>query len=178
MNFLRTVRVFRKPGDVSKGIMCAGMRKIACSLGRSGPTVHKREGDGATPAYRIMRPISGFFRADRAHRPHSPLLFDAIGHDDGWCDDPTDANYNLPVKLPYARSHERMMREDELYNIGVVLDWNMPPQDRSRHRGSAIFLHLCRPGYQPTEGCVAVKERDMRWLLMRIDRKTRFVVMR
>ena len=31
-----------------------------------------------------------------------------------------------------------------------------------RGRGSAIFLHVASPGYRPTEGCVAMTDRDLR----------------
>lgn len=56
----------------------------------------------------------------------------------GWCEVPDDRNYNRPVRMPYAASHERMMRDDELYDACVVLDWNI--RWRCRWRGSAIFF--------------------------------------
>lgn len=83
--------------------------------------------------------------------------------DDGWCDDPDDPNYNRPVKLPYAGRHEIMWREDHIYDIVVVLAYNDEPVRKGR--GSAIFLHLARPGYTPTEGCVALSREHMEKLL-------------
>lgn len=71
-----------------------------------------------------------------------------------WCDEPRNANYNRLVKAPFALSHEEMMRKDGLYDVCLVLDWNITA--RSRNRGSAIFMHLIRPGYEPTAGCVAL----------------------
>ena len=83
-------------------------------------------------------------------------------------------NYNRPVRLPYAASHERLRRDDRLYDICVVLDWNV--RQRRRNLGSAIFLHLARPGYQPTEGCIAVSPATMRGILPLLRRGTVFRV--
>lgn len=178
MNFLRTLRVKRHPGDICKGIIAAENRIISCALGRTGPTIMKREGDGGTPAERVLRPISGFFRADRVQRPKSALSFDALTKKDGWCDAPDHASYNMPVDLPFGASHEVMMRNDRLYDIGLILDWNMPATGRKRFGGSAIFFHLCKQGYKPTEGCIAVNETDMRWLLQYMTADTRVIVSR
>ncbi len=127
----------------------------------------KREGDGATPIA-AMRIVSGWFRADRMTRPLTGLELEAIGPRDGWCDAPGNPNYNCPVRLPFPASHETMLRDDGLYDVCLVLDWNLPPFGRKRHGGSAIFLHLARPGFPPTEGCIAVAAGTMRWLLPRI----------
>ncbi|WP_035266711.1 L,D-transpeptidase [Ahrensia sp. 13_GOM-1096m] len=178
MNFLRTLRVQRQPGDPCKGIIVAQNRIISCALGRSGPSVFKREGDGATPAHRPLRPISGFFRGDRVQRPKSTLSFEALMPNDGWCDAPTHPNYNMPVDLPFGASHEKMMRDDKLYDIGIILDWNMPVTGRKRYGGSAIFFHLCKSGYKSTEGCIAVEEADMRWLLQYMTIDTTIIVCR
>ena len=126
-------------------------------------------------------------------RPHSGIALEAITSRDGWCDAPSDPNYNRPVRLPFAASHEKMQRDDRLYDVCLVLDWNLerdetkwkparrldprsgtkvPPHGRKRHGGSAIFLHIARPGFPPTEGCVAVDPETMRWLLPRIGPET------
>jgi hypothetical protein len=60
-----------------------------------------------------------------------------------WCDQPDDANYNRLVRAPFGRRHEEMKRKDGLYDICLVLDWNVTA--RARNRGSAIFFHLIRP---------------------------------
>src|SRR3546814_4717158 len=75
-----------------------------------------------------------------------------------WCDQPDHASYNRLVRAPFCRSHEEMMRKDGLYDICLVLDWNIT--SRRRHRGSAIFFHIAREGYRPTEGCVAISLAD------------------
>ena len=83
---------------------------------------------------------------------------------------PDDRNYNRPVTIPYAASHETMRRQDRLYDFCIVLDWNIRP--RRRGRGSAIFFHLARPGFTPTQGCVAVTLATMRRLLPHLSTDT------
>jgi L,D-peptidoglycan transpeptidase YkuD (ErfK/YbiS/YcfS/YnhG family) len=99
------------------------------------------------------------YRADRMPRPRTGLRIRPIRPGDGWCDEPADRNYNRPVKLPFPRGHEGLWRRDWLYDIVVVLGYNDRP--RSLGRGSAIFMHLARPGYKPTAGCIALSRGDM-----------------
>ncbi|GAB4354983.1 MAG: L,D-transpeptidase [Oricola sp.] len=155
------------PRDRRRGVLVAGNRAFACALGRGGMSARKREGDGATPAA-AMRVVSGWFRPDRVVRPRTALALRAITARDGWCDAPADANYNRPVRLPFAKSHETMLRDDRLYDVCLVLGWNLEPFGRKRNGGSAIFLHVAKPGLAPTEGCIAVAPETMRRLLPRI----------
>ncbi len=155
-----------RPGNPKQGLLIARNRVMRCALGRSGIVALKREGDGGTPLG-AMRVRSGYYRRGRTGL-RTTLPMKPITSDLGWCDLPADRNYNRPVRLPYGGSHEGMLRADHLYDVVLVLDWNMRP--RIRNRGSAIFLHLARPGYTPTEGCVAVSARDMAWLLPRLRR--------
>ena len=141
---------------------------------RGGISADKREGDGATPLA-TMRLVCGFFRRG-SFQARSSLPLKPIGPSLGWCEVPDDRNYNRPVKMPYRASHERMLREDGLYDACIVLDWNLRP--RRRGRGSAIFFHLARPGYTPTQGCVAVGRAVMARLLPRLSRATALKVTR
>lgn len=163
--------VHARPGRPTEGIIRTPAGPIACALGRSGIRHGKREGDGATPAA-PLRPVAVLYRPDRVRPPMTALPLAAIRETDGWCDDPRDRNYNRAVKLPYPASHERLFREDHLYDVVIVLDWNMDPSVPGR--GSAIFLHIARPGYAPTEGCLAVAPADMQRLLRMIDEETVF----
>ena len=135
-------------------------RVVRCALGPAGvvEAADKREGDGATPAgaWPMRR---GLYRPDRAPAPRTALPMSPIAPDDGWCDAPGDAAYNQPVVLPYPASAERMWREDGLYDLVVVLGYNDSPPVPGR--GSAIFMHIARPGYAPTEGCVALARADL-----------------
>lgn len=150
-------------------MIVAGTLCAACALGRAGAGRLKREGDGMTPSGRL-RPLAVLYRADRVCRPQTALPVGSIEPDMGWCDDPADRLYNRPVRLPYPGHHERLWRNDRLYDIVVVIDFNLTHP--KRNAGSAIFLHIARPALAPTEGCIAVTERTMRRLLTRVDRDT------
>ena len=129
-----------------------------CALGRGGVRLHKEEGDGATPAGRLpLRRI--LYRADRVPAPRTALPREPIGAQDGWCDDPGHADYNRQVRLPHPARHEELWRRDGLYDVVGVLGWNDAPVLRGR--GSAIFLHVARADYAPTEGCVALSRPDL-----------------
>ena len=137
---------------------------LRCALGKGGirhPT-EKQEGDGATPAARMaLRRV--LFRADWGAPPRCAVPVEPIAPDDGWCDDPAHRLYNRPVRLPFDASHEKLWREDHVYDVIGVLGWNDDPVERGR--GSVIFLHLAREDYRPTEGCVALSSRDLRQAL-------------
>ncbi len=148
---------------LSDGRFLLPQAETRCALGRSGviEAAAKREGDGFAPLgdWPIRRLL---YRPDRG-KPPTALEAQPIGPDDGWCDDPGDTAYNRPVCLPYPASAEVMWRDDGLYDLVVVLGHNDdPPVARM---GSAIFLHLAKPGYAPTEGCVALCRPDMETLL-------------
>lgn len=139
-----------------------GKRTVPCALGRSGPAVQKREGDGATPIGRFpLRRV--LYRADRVTLPDLSLPVSVIAPGDGWCDDPTSPDYNRQVQLPIAAGHEHLWRLDSLYDIIVVLGHNDDPPIAGA--GSAIFLHVASADYRPTEGCVAVARDDLTALL-------------
>ncbi len=169
------ITVRKHPGLATQGLMKVGRSVFPCALGRSGISAFKREGDGATPLA-SMRVLSGFFRVDRLKAGQSSIPMKAIRTDDGWCDAPAHACYNRPVSLPFAASHERMMREDRLYDAGLVLDWNIT--SRRRYKGSAIFFHIAREGFLPTEGCIAVAPAVMRRLLKVLRPGAEFRVIR
>ncbi|THD57932.1 L,D-transpeptidase family protein [Phenylobacterium sp.] len=139
-------------------------RGIRCALGRGGvtPAADKREGDGASPAgvWPIRRLL---YRPDRGGSPRTAIPAAPIAPDDGWCDAPDDPAYNRPVKRPYPASQEAMWRDDGVYDLVVVLGHNDDPPKPGM--GSCIFLHLARPDFSPTEGCVALARPDLEALL-------------
>ena len=160
--------VYTANARATHGWLRAGATFIRCAIGRSGVTRFKREGDGATPAGGFKL-LDMRFRADKLAAPISILPRRPIRRDDGWCDDAQAANYNRPVKLPSRSSHEKMWRDDGLYDVVIVLDYNLAP--RRKGAGSAIFFHCARKDYAPTEGCVAISLADMRRLLPRLSRR-------
>lgn len=157
-----TLSVRSRPGNPQQGLTTLGSRTYPCALGPAGIRVCKSEGDGGTPAGRWAL-LQVLYRADRVARPVTALPVRAIARSDGWCDAPSDRNYNSLVKMPYPRSAEVMWRENSVYDIVVVLNHNMRP--RMRGRGSAVFIHLAQKGYTPTRGCIAYSERNLRMLL-------------
>lgn len=137
-------------------------RDARCALGRNGISLDKHEGDGATPVGRFpLREV--LFRADRLAPPVTGLPARAIDVADGWCDDPADPAYNRPVRLPYPASHERLWRDDGLYDLVVVIGHNDAPAIPGR--GSAIFVHVAAADYAPTAGCVALALADLQALV-------------
>ena len=159
--------------EPSRGLLVAGPLAVPCALGRSGVTRQKREGDGATPAGRL-RLVHCHYRPDRVARPAAGLPATPIRRSDGWCDDPADRRYNRPVSLPCPASHEGLWREDRLYDVLVVLDWNLiNPRPGG---GSGIFFHLAAPGMTPTAGCIAVTLPAMRKILALSGSETYFDV--
>ncbi|ACK49313.1 conserved hypothetical protein [Methylocella silvestris BL2] len=160
----------RIPGrSPAVGRLQVGSLILPCAIGSAGVRRDKREGDHASPAG-SWRLLYGFFRADRRAPRSSALPMRATRPGDGWCDDPASALYNRQVAAPFARSFETLWRDDRLYDIVIVLDYNIHPRRKSR--GSAIFLHCARDGLDPTEGCIALRPRDFRRLLPRLSTQT------
>lgn len=186
----KTAKSFpRRPNDVKRGLSWIVATRLPCEsqtqeipLGRfhAGPVVlrcaigcaaikqDKREGDHATPAG-AFRLLGGFFRQDKISRQAWVSPMHPVSPSDGWCDDPDTPLYNRRVALPCRSSHEKLWRRDRLYDLVIVLDYNIRP--RRKNRGSAIFLHCARPDFAPTEGCVALRLDDLRRLLPRLSRK-------
>lgn len=159
--------------DRAKGRVTVGRAAFPCALGPAGIVVSKREGDGATPRGALaIRRI--WRRADRGPRVASGLPQRVERPDDGWCDAAGHRRYNRLVKLPFPASHEVMFRDDQLYDLVGELGWNdRPPRPG---RGSAIFLHVARPGFTATAGCIALAAPVLRRLLALIGPKTTLCV--
>ena len=156
-------------GRSTRGVLRVGPLQFPCALGRSGLSVLKREGDGATPRGRFSV-RRAFYRADRIARPRTGVELRGLRRADGWCDALGDRNYNRIVRLPYSASSERLWREDGLYDLILVLSHNDIP--RVQGRGSAIFMHVARAGLLPTEGCVALKREHLVRVLQHLNRRT------
>jgi L,D-peptidoglycan transpeptidase YkuD (ErfK/YbiS/YcfS/YnhG family) len=147
------VRILARSPANPKGVLEMGSLRFPCALGRGGRSARKREGDGATPqGVWPMREL--LYRSDKGQRPLTALPVRPIRRQDGWCDAPLDRNYNRPVRLPYSASAESMARTDHLYDFVIVLGYNDNP--RRAFGGSAIFVHLARGDFSPTEGCIAL----------------------
>ena len=157
----------------STGWLTLGSLRFRCALGRGGRVASKREGDWATPvgSYALCH---AYYRPDRLRRPQTSLPLSALRPSDGWCDAVGDRNYNRHITHPYPASAEHMWRKDGLYDVVVVLDQNMRP--RVQGGGSAIFMHVARPGYKPTAGCIALRRDHLLQLLKWVRKGTRIVI--
>lgn len=170
----RAIFVRRAPGNGAQARVALSQGVRPAALGRSGIRGLKREGDGRTPLGRFpVRQV--FYRADRVQRPRTQLPVQAIRDHDGWSEDPADRNYNRLVKLSSRSNADRLKREDHLYDLVLVLGHNDRP--RIKGRGSAIFVHLARPGYAPTAGCIALSRRDLLTLLREVRGGSKIVVL-
>lgn len=170
---LSAITVRRKPGDPRRGWLVAGPMAVPVALGRGGMRANKREGDGGTPMG-SFRPVRLWWRGDRHARPLTQLPARRIRPDDGWCEDPNDRHYNQPVRVAPASQADRLARLDPLYDFIVEVDHNTRP--RTAGRGSAVFLHVARPGFTPTAGCIALEIKTLRQLLARLGPRTRIRV--
>jgi L,D-peptidoglycan transpeptidase YkuD (ErfK/YbiS/YcfS/YnhG family) len=173
-NALGVFQLHTRPGRRSEGWLIGGAGKpLRVALGRAGIKADKREGDGGTPAGRF-HPVRLWWRADRLARPTTLLPVRSIGRDDAWCEDPTDRRYNRPFHRSASEPGDRLRRDDELYDLIVEIDHNSRP--RTARRGSAVFIHMARPGFAPTAGCVALARNDLLRLVGRLSRKTRIII--
>jgi L,D-peptidoglycan transpeptidase YkuD (ErfK/YbiS/YcfS/YnhG family) len=144
------------PDAPPRGVFCMGPHRIPCAIGRSGISLKRREGDGFTPIGRFL--IVSWMRSN-SWQPFRADCKIAM-RKDGWCDDPGSFLYNRKVVLPFRASAERLERDDGVYDLIGILDFNFRP--RIIGRGSAIFLHLAHPDLRPTAGCIALKRSAMR----------------
>lgn len=138
---------------------------IKVSLGKNGiiSAAKKKEGDGYTPdgVYDIKRA----FGYDTFS---TKLPYIRLTPNDYWVDDPASANYNRLVRQrPTVGSCEKMMRDDNLYKIGFVIEYNT--ESSVAGKGSAIFAHIWRSYDSPTLGCIAMSETDLAELLEWLD---------
>lgn len=161
------------PGTRSRGLLVAGPLAFPVALGRGGVRADKREGDGGTPRGRFtLRRL--WWRPDRLPRPATLLPVRPIRPHDAWCEDPTDRRYNRPFAMAPDGAGDRLRRGDQLYDLIIEIDHNTRP--RVARRGSAVFVHVARPGLAPTAGCVALPKARLRQLLSHLGPKTRIII--
>ena len=153
----------------SSNSLLSNGRMYRCVIGKTGALTQKFEGDGATPVgiFPLMRVL---YRPDRMDFPETHLPVFTLSPNDGWCDDPTHEDYNKPINLPHAGSHERLWRDDNIYDLVVVLAYNTSPV--IPFMGSAIFIHFAEPSFKSTRGCIALKDGDLLEILKTCSTKT------
>ena len=147
--------------------------KFKCALGKAGIGNKKSEGDNITPKgnFRILRI---YYRKDRLKKLSSKFKLIQIKEKMGWCDDSKSKKYNQLIKLPTNYSHENLYRRDNIYDLILVLNYNMKPT--IKNKGSAIFIHVAKKNYKKTAGCIALKKSDLIYLVKEITKNTKVII--
>ena len=129
--------------------------KLKCALGKRGIGCKKKEGDLITPVgkYKIKYIL---YRKDRIKKIYSKIRTIVIKKNMAWCNDPESKDYNKLIKLPSDFSFEKLYKKENIYDIILVLDYNMNPI--IKNKGSAIFVHVAKKNYKKTEGCMALRK--------------------
>ena len=142
---------------------------MKCAIGKKGIGNKKKEGDLITPigVFKIKYIL---YRKDRV-KVLTKLKKKVIKKNMGWCDDPNSSCYNKLIKLPFTHKHEKLYKKENIYDIILVLNYNMNPV--KKNKGSALFIHVSKINYKKTEGCVAIKKLNLIKLLRMINPNTR-----
>ena len=147
--------------------------KFRCALGKGGIKQKEREGDFITPKGKFKL-IKIYYRSDRIKKISSTLKKIKIKKNMGWCDDVSSNYYNKQIKINKKISHEKLYRKDNVYDIVVVLNYNLNPIINGK--GSAIFLHVAKKNYKKTQGCIALKKNELLNLVSKIKRNTQIKI--
>ena len=160
---------------INKKYLTYNQYKVKCAVGKRGVNLKKKEGDFITPIglYKIKYIL---YRKDRIKKIPSKLRKITIKKNMGWCDDPKSKQYNKLVNLPFSYGCERLFKKENIYDIILVLNYNMNPVKKDK--GSAIFVHVAKKNYEKTRGCVAVKKLDLLKILKKIKVKTKVKIER
>ena len=160
----------------SNGVAELNGKFYPCALGKNGVTIVKSEGDLKTPLGKFpLRCI--YYRPDKfPNGIKTKLMQKAINPDLGWCDDPTSIYYNQAIKLPFPGHYECLWRNDNLYDLILVVGYNDAPVEPGK--GSAIFAHVARDNYAQTYGCIAFSKKDLLEILSLLDKKSSIVILR
>ena len=147
--------------------------QLQCAIGRNGLTGNKREGDLSTPVGTFhFNKI--YYRADRLGSIEFIIDSSIISKNDGWCDDQKSDLYNQHIQFPFQGSAEHLYRDDHIYDIICVLNYNTSPIIPGR--GSAIFLHIARSGFLGTEGCIAIEREALIEIATNLTSDSRIVI--
>lgn len=147
--------------------------KVKCTIGKRGIKSRKKEGDLTTPRG-IFKIKELYYRKDRIKDLRTKVKKIIIKKNMGWCDDSSSSKYNKIIRLPFNFSHEKLYRKDNIYDLILVIDFNMRPI--KKNKGSAIFIHVARKDFSPTKGCVAIKKNELKKLLKIINKNTKIKI--
>ena len=132
-----------------------------------------KEGDNITPKG-IFRLIRVYYRSDRIKNIKTSLKKSKIKKSMGWCDDPESKFYNKLIRIPSSAKHEKLYRNDHLYDLILVINYNTNPI--IKNKGSAIFIHIAKKNYKKTKGCIALKKKHLIELISKIKKNTQIEI--
>jgi L,D-peptidoglycan transpeptidase YkuD (ErfK/YbiS/YcfS/YnhG family) len=147
--------------------------KFRCALGKGGVKKKIIEGDNITPKG-IFKIIKIYYRPDKIRKIKTLIKKIKIKKNMGWCDDPNSDFYNKQIKLPTKLSHEKLYRNDNLYDLIAVLNYNTNPI--IKNKGSAIFMHIRKDSYKKTKGCIALKREHLIMIISKIKKNTKIKI--
>jgi len=147
--------------------------KYRCALGKGGVNKKIKEGDGITPKG-VFKITKIYYRADKIKIIKTNIKKIKITKNMGWCDDPVSRFYNRQIKLPSKFSYEKLYRNDDLYDLIAVMNYNANPI--IKNKGSAIFMHISKNSYKKTQGCIALKKKDLIKILTEIKKNTKIKI--
>ena len=147
--------------------------KLKCSIGKSGITTSKKEGDLASPKG-IFKLGLLYYRKDRIKFLKCKIKKKIIKKNMGWCNDSRSNKYNQEIHFPFKYRAEKLYRKDNIYDIFINIKYNYRPSVKKK--GSAIFLHLAKTNYKPTSGCIAIAKKDFLNILPLINKQTRIAI--
>ncbi len=143
--------------------------KVKCAIGKRGIGIKKKEGDKITPKGNFKIKCI-YFRQDRVTKLKSGIKSKPIKKNMGWCDDPKSIKYNSLIKFPFKFSAERLYRADNIYDIILVLDYNINPV--KKNKGSAIFIHVAKKNFSKTNGCIAINKKKLIKIVQILNKKS------
>ena len=111
--------------------------KLKCSIGKSGISKSKKEGDLTTPKGLFKLGLL-YYRQDRIKFLNSKIKKKIIKKNMGWCNDSNSKKYNREIKFPFKYSAEKLYRKDKIYDILINIKYNY--NSVKKKKGSAIFF--------------------------------------
>jgi L,D-peptidoglycan transpeptidase YkuD (ErfK/YbiS/YcfS/YnhG family) len=147
--------------------------KFRCAFGKNGIKKKTKEGDKITPIG-IFKITKIYYRHDKIKNLKTSIKKIKIKKNMGWCDDPDSHFYNQQISLPNNFGHEKLYRNDHLYDLILVINYNTNPI--IKNKGSAIFIHIAKKNYKKTKGCIALKKKHLIELISKIKKNTKIKI--
>ena len=148
-----------------------------CQVGKGGvvPKYLKKEGDKKTPYGRYK--INKIFIKKKTvllNKLKTSLNNKTYNFDNKyiWCDDISSPLYNKCIKKKTGQnlnfSFEELFRDDDVYDYFIELNYNRKPIIKGK--GSAIFIHISFENLRPTNGCIALSKKNLKFIINNLQK--------